>query len=151
MPAAAAKSDQPMRASDSDAATVPSQEEIANLNLLGRIVWLLSLSPPHKHLFLADLEWRVRPPLLLKQCRLVQRRGRPFAFVSWALVTPDIAERLRKSPGERLRPDEWRSGAQPIFVDVVAPFGGAQEIAQDVAGTVFGKAMGNAAEGTPKT
>jgi cytolysin-activating lysine-acyltransferase len=115
---------------DGQAAPAPdpaalAQAEAANLTLLGQATWLMSLSSPHKHLFLSDLEWRTRPPLLLRQCRLVQRDGRPFAYVTWAYVTDEIIARLRTQPG-RLQPNEWRSGKKVVIVDVVAPFGGAE-------------------------
>lgn len=101
-----------------------AQAETANLTLLGQATWLMSLSSAHKHFFLADLEWRIRPPLLLRQCRLFQRDGRPFAFVTWAYVTDEVIARLKTAPG-RLQPAEWRCGRKPVVVDVIAPFGGA--------------------------
>lgn len=121
---------------DKAQATVVSAEESANLSALGRIVWLMSLSPQHKHLFLADLEWRVKPPLLLKQCRLVQRGGRPLAFVSWALISEEVMKRLQETPGQRLRPDEWRCGNNLVVIDAVAPFGNAKQTVEEVMRTV---------------
>ena len=37
---------------------------------LGQIVWLLSQSPVHKHLKIADLEWSIMPAVLTEQFRL---------------------------------------------------------------------------------
>lgn len=102
-----------------------------NYELLGQIVSLCSLSLQHKHLFLADLDWRLSPPLILGQCRLLRRKGRPFAFVSWAFVTKEVAKRLEGLPG-RIQPDEWNCGSQLAFIDVVAPFGEADICMQEV-------------------
>ena len=97
---------------------------IGNYELLGQVVSLLALSPQHRHLFLIDLEWRLGPPTMRGQCRLFRRQGKPFAFVSWAFVTEEIAGRLQAMPG-RVRPDEWNCGKQLMLIDIVAPFGGA--------------------------
>lgn len=107
-----------------------AQMEAENLNLLGQVAWLMSLSPQHKHLFLADLDWRVRPAILLRQCRLFKKQNRPFAFVTWAYVTDEIVGRLQAEPG-RLRPGDWRSGKRVAVVDVIAPFGGAEECVRE--------------------
>lgn len=71
-------------------------------------------------MFLADLEWRIRPAIVLRQCRLFHKDGRAFAFVSWAYVSDDVAGRLQTMPG-RLAPQERRSGSKFMLVDVAAP------------------------------
>lgn len=101
------------------------------MKLLGKVTWLLSLSPQHRYMFLADLDWRIRPAIVLRQCRLFHKDNRAVAFVSWAYVSDEVAGRLQLMPG-RLQPQEWRSGNKFMLVDVVAPFGGAEQIVQEV-------------------
>ncbi len=105
--------------------------EEASIKLLGQVTWLLSLSPAHKHMFMADLEWRIRPAVALRQCRLFLDKGRPMGFVTWAYVSEEVAGRLQAMPN-RLQPPEWRSGKRLMIMDVVAPFGGGADLAQEV-------------------
>jgi len=118
----------------------------------GEVTWLMGRSPKHRHLFIADLEWLLAPPLALKQVRIFrknkqadqnvasataqQSEGTPVAFVSWAFVSDEADARL-KSGVIRLRPAEWRSGPHPWIIDVVAPFGGADEAVAAVIRDVF--------------
>jgi cytolysin-activating lysine-acyltransferase len=97
----------------------------------------MSRSPNHKFAFLADLEWLVMPPLVLGQARLYRNeKNDPIAYVSWALVSDEVNERL-KSGIARIQPPEWRCGPHPWVIDVVAPFGGAKEALETVQKTVF--------------
>lgn len=99
--------------------------------LVGQITGLLLQSPVHRHLFVSELEWRVIPPLNLGQCRLFKNKGVPFAFVTWAFVSDDVAGRLQAAPG-RLQPHEWKCGPRQLIIDVVAPFGGAEACVREV-------------------
>ncbi|MDO8608523.1 MAG: toxin-activating lysine-acyltransferase [Phaeospirillum sp.] len=100
------------------------------------VVALMAASPPHKYLFLTDLEWLVMPPLMLGQCSLVRREGRPFAFVSWAFLGSEAAARMTQ-PQLRLRPADWKSGDEAWIIDVVAPFGGAEVALKEVKARTF--------------
>ncbi|MDP6951136.1 MAG: toxin-activating lysine-acyltransferase [Alphaproteobacteria bacterium] len=105
-------------------------------------VRLMGKSEAHRHLFLADLDWRVLPAIAHKQFRLFHKDGKPVAFASWAMVSDAVAERLGLAgadagddgaaasprPPIRLKPEEWRSGERRVIVDVVAPFGGAEAV-----------------------
>lgn len=88
-------------------------------------------SPAHKHLFLTDLEWLVIPPLLLRQFRVFRRGGKPFAYASWAFVSREVEERLKSGPA-KLRPGEWKSGDQALIVDLLAPFGGGEQVVEKI-------------------
>ena len=95
--------------------------------MLGEAVWLMSHSAAHKHLFIADLEWLVLPPIMVKQFRILKAGDRPFAFASWALLNEEAEKRLLAGQ-PRLRPGDWRSGDRLWLIDVVAPFGGADGV-----------------------
>lgn len=107
----------------SSAAAAP---DAANINVLSSAIGLMIASPRHRHLFLADLEWVLLPPLALKQFRLFTKDGRPVAFATWAFVSEEVAARLEAGAG-KLKPSEWKSGDKCWIVELVAPFGGKEE------------------------
>ncbi len=88
--------------------------------VFGQVVSIMMQSPQHRHLLLSDLEWRAIPAIALQQYRLVQRNGAPAGFVSWALVSEEVEQRLQESEF-RLKPQDWKSGERVWIVDVVAP------------------------------
>lgn len=120
------------------AGMVRSQASAAanRIPLLGPVAWLLMQQPATRHLLLSDLEWRVMPPLLLEQSRIYTRDDLPLAFVSWARLSEEVAQRYRRVP-HRLSPADWRSGDRLWLVDVVAPFGGVAELMEDLRLKVF--------------
>jgi cytolysin-activating lysine-acyltransferase len=104
--------------------------------VLGEIVWLMSQSPLHKQFFIADLEWFVMTPLLLQQFRLFYAKDRPMGVAFWGFVSEEVEERL-KTGTSRLRPQDWKSGDRLWVVEVVAPFGGVEEMVKDLKAKVF--------------
>jgi cytolysin-activating lysine-acyltransferase len=104
--------------------------------MLGEITWLLTQSPMHRQLFLGDLEWFVMPPLLMEQYRIFYGPDRPAGVALHARVGAETDARLRQG-GVKLRPDEWKSGDIPWLIELVAPFGGQQEMMADLAANVF--------------
>jgi len=104
--------------------------------VLGEVTWLLTQSPVHKQLFIGDLEWFVMPAILLEQFRVFAGPNHPAAFVLWARVSEETEERLEQG-AHKLRPDEWKNGDRPWIIEVVAPFGGLDEIMADMATNVF--------------
>jgi cytolysin-activating lysine-acyltransferase len=104
--------------------------------VLGEIVWLMSQSPLHKQFFISDLEWLVMTPVLLKQFRLFYGADKPVGVAFWATVSAEVEERLAAGT-TRLRPQDWKSGDQLWVVEVIAPFGGAEEMVRDLKAKVF--------------
>ena len=104
--------------------------------VLGEITWLLTQSPIHKQLFIGDLEWFVMPAILLEQFRIFSGPQHPVAFALWARVSEDTEQRLQAG-GYKLRPDEWRGGDRPWLIEIVAPFGGQDEILADISNSIF--------------
>lgn len=109
---------------------------LRKLPLLGPIAWLMMQQGATRNLLLADLEWRIMPALVLDQARLHMRDESPLAFVTWAKLSPEAAERYRCAP-HRLTPADWKSGDQVWIVDLVAPFGGAREVIDDLKEKLF--------------
>ena len=72
----------------------PAKGQPSPTAALGEIVSLLVQSPAHRHLFLADLEWLVVPPVMLRQFALFRQGARPIAYASWAFVNDAVERRL---------------------------------------------------------
>lgn len=104
--------------------------------VLGEIVWLMSQSPLHKQFFISDLEWFVMTPVLLQQFRLFYAKDRPMGVVLWAYVNDEVEARLKEGV-TKLRPQDWKSGDKLWAVEVIAPFGGAEEMIKDLKAKVF--------------
>ncbi len=108
-----------------------ARQALALLPVLGHVTWLMLQQGPTRNTLLGDLEWRVLPPLMLKQARLHMRDEAPLAYVSWALLSADAATRYRAAP-HRLAAADWTSGDQVWLVDLFTPFGGAQELLKEL-------------------
>lgn len=105
--------------------------------VLGEICWLMTQSQLHKMMFIADLEWMVMPPVLLEQFRIFYAPdGRPAGLALWGFVSKETEERLRQHKA-RLAPQEWRGGDNAWLIELIAPFGGQDEMLADLAGGVF--------------
>jgi cytolysin-activating lysine-acyltransferase len=104
--------------------------------LLGPLTWLMMQQSATKHTLISELDWRVMPPLMLEQTKLFMRDESPLAFVTWAKMSAASSDRYRKAP-HHLMFSDWSSGDQVWLIDVVAPFGGAQEIMKDLRERVF--------------
>lgn len=103
---------------------------------VGEAVTLMTQSPGHRYLFLGDLDWTVLPPLMLGQFRLFRAQGRVVGLVLWAQVSDEVDARLTAGVA-RLSPLDWKSGETLWVVDVVAPFGGAERMIDDLASTAL--------------
>ncbi|WP_417452081.1 toxin-activating lysine-acyltransferase [Kordiimonas sp.] len=80
----------------------------------GEMVWLLTQSPLHKQLRLADLEWLLMPPLMLGQARIFRAGAQAVGLALWAYLTPGEAEALGKEG--KLGPNGWRHGTNVMDV-----------------------------------
>ena len=79
--------------------------------VLGQIVRVLSVSPQHSKMSLADMRLRVVPPLRLGYCRVLRGDdGHPLAYAAWARVSDEVHARL-EAGNHHLRPDDWNSGS----------------------------------------
>ena len=108
-----------------------SAKVMRKIPLLGTVSWLMLAGPATRHTLLSDLEWRVMPALVLNQAKIYLREEVPVAYISWARLSPDVARRFR-CPPHRLAPADWKSGEELWLVDVLAPFGGIQEVMRDL-------------------
>ncbi|MBL8565785.1 MAG: toxin-activating lysine-acyltransferase [Hyphomicrobiaceae bacterium] len=84
----------------------------------------------------SDLEWFVMTPVLLQQFRLYYDQQKPIGVVLWARVDAETEARL-EGGATKLRPQDWRSGDRLWIVEVIAPFGGAEEMIRDLKSKVY--------------
>ena len=104
--------------------------------LFGEVVWLLTQSSRHQSFLLSDLEWMVMAPLMLKQFRIFYAPDRPIGVAFWAYVNEVVEERLITG-NARLAPADWKSGETLWLAEMVAPFGGRQEMIIDLKQAMF--------------
>lgn len=104
----------------------------------GAAAWLLSHDPVYRDASLRVLETAVGTALRLGQYKIYRKEGVPFAYASWAYLSPEIADRVI-SGGMGLRPSEWQSGNELWVVDLKAPFGGEEVVREDIQSRVFKK------------
>ena len=112
--------------------------------VLGEIVWIMVQSPRHKSLALSDLEWFVMPAIQLKQFSIFYRADRPVGVALWAQVDDAVAKRL-DGGDKRLAAAEWRCGPHRRIMEVMAPFGGEQEIRRQLEAAASGAAAATGA------
>lgn len=103
---------------------------------MGEIVWLLCQSQLRKQFFISDLEWFVMTPLLLQQFRLYYDQQKPIGVVLSARASDEVEAMLTVGTA-KLRPQDWKSGDTLWVVEVIAPFGGAEEMIRDLKAKVF--------------
>jgi cytolysin-activating lysine-acyltransferase len=112
-----------------------AKKELTKLPLLGPAMWLFARDARLRFTFIADLDWRLLPPLVLDQCRLYSKADMPWAFTTWAFVSDAVDQRLR-STAPLIAPHEWKSGDKPWLIDVVAPFGDVEAVANEAAAQI---------------
>jgi cytolysin-activating lysine-acyltransferase len=113
-----------------------AQKVLSKIPLLGPVTWLMMQQSASRHTLVSELEWRVLPPLMLDQAKLYLKDEAPIAFVSWARLSDAAAQRYKTSP-HQLTMTDWTSGDQIWLIDVLTPFGGAQDILKDLREKVF--------------
>lgn len=125
-------------ATQAPTAPVGAQQQAKTVShVLGEITWLLSQSPLHKNLFISDLEWMVMPAILHEQFRIYPGpNGQPGGLVLWGSVSDETEQRLVNQQ-VKLAPHEWKGGDNLWLIEMVAPFGGHEEILAEAAATIF--------------
>ena len=73
---------------------------------------------------------------MLQQFRLFYDKDKPIGVALWARVDDDVEQRLT-SGNARLRPQDWTSGSKVWVVEIIAPFGGHEEMLNDLKQQVF--------------
>jgi cytolysin-activating lysine-acyltransferase len=113
-----------------------ARKVLGKIPLLGPVTWLMLQQATGRQTLLGELEWRVMPALMLDQAKLYLKDEAPVAFVSWARLSEEVAQRYQTAP-HQLTMADWASGEQIWLIDVFTPFGGAREVLKDLREKVF--------------
>ena len=113
-----------------------TQRPLDKISAVGHAVWLMTQSPLHKHLFITDMEWLLLPPVAAGQFRLWRKDNLPLAFASWAFLNEETEQRMIAGQN-RLAPGAWKSGDRLWLMDLIAPFGGKEEVLKELKEQVF--------------
>lgn len=109
-----AKKAEPQKAAPTDAAPQLAGAPGTLGQAFGEMVWLLSQSPIHKNLKLADLEWLIMPAIVLNQARVFKVGTQAVGLALWAYLTLDEVAEMNKAG--RLKPEGWRHGTDIMQV-----------------------------------
>ncbi|MCU0763038.1 MAG: toxin-activating lysine-acyltransferase [Hydrogenophaga sp.] len=110
-----------------DFAKDQAHQMFQKLPMLGPVTWLMMQQPHTRHTLVSELEWRVVPAMMLDQAKLYMRGDAPLAYVSWARMSKEVAQRYRQPP-HQLSFSDWNSGDEVWLIDMVAPFGGIPKV-----------------------
>lgn len=108
-----------------------SLKVLKRLPAMGPVIMLYMQSSHRRFQFISDLEWLLLPPLVGGQCKLYMKKEYPISFISWAFLDEDAEKRLFHNGG-KLRPEDWKSGKNLWIIDIVAPFGGVENMLKDI-------------------
>lgn len=97
---------------------VPTSEEFSTM--FGQTAWLMSLSKEHGQRSVAELAEIIAAPLMFKQLRVFTKGKQPLAAITWAYVTPDLAEKIRLGH-HKMSLEDWRCGTEKVVVDCISP------------------------------
>jgi cytolysin-activating lysine-acyltransferase len=98
---------------------------------LGAAVRVLGGSRRHLGYTVADLSVYVATPILLGQFMLFHKGAMPVAFVAWAKLSESVAAGYASGTRE-LTADDWQSGDQLWFIELVAPFGHGAQVLREL-------------------
>jgi cytolysin-activating lysine-acyltransferase len=101
------------------------------LPAIGPVIMLYMQSSHRRFQFIGDLEWLLLPPLVSGQCKLYMKKEYPISFISWAFLDDATENRLFQNGG-KLRPEDWKCGDRLWIIDIVAPFGGVENMLRDI-------------------
>ncbi len=106
-------------------------------SVVGDTCILLSQSGLHRYsFFLGDIEWMILPPVMNGQFKLFHSDNKPVALALWAYVSDDVEKRLENGLG-RMSVKDWNSGDNLWLIDIIAPYGKAEQLIEDLIKTVF--------------
>lgn len=89
--------------------------------VVGEVALLMAEGGFHRYRHIQDLGATVYPAAALRQCKFMRTgQGVTVGYVSWALVSDEVLERMRKG-AYRLRMEDWQGGENAVVVDVAGP------------------------------
>lgn len=110
---------------------IQSLKVLKRLPAMGPVIMLYMQSSHRRYQFISDLEWLLLPPLIAGQCKLYMKKEYPISFISWAFLDESTEKKMLQNGG-KLRPEDWKSGDRLWIIDIVAPFGGVENMLKDI-------------------
>lgn len=96
---------------------------------LGLVAGLMYQTPSYCSYPVACLKAWIEPVINHRQIWFAfDSQGRAVAYFTWAWLAPDVAHRLEHDPNVLLHYSEWNEGEQLWIMDLVAPYGHAQDV-----------------------
>ncbi|XKM14503.1 toxin-activating lysine-acyltransferase [Orbaceae bacterium ac157xtp] len=90
----------------------------------GSATWLWLNSKYHRGVPLYTLSTLLLPAIKRQQFVLGFKDGNPVSYISWAQMSPEVeAKYLQNGQSLCLNDDDWQSGDQLWFIDIISPFG----------------------------
>jgi len=109
--------------------------------VLGRVIWLLTQSLPHRRWEIGTIDDLILEPIRQKQFKLYVKEHVPQAFVTWAMMSGESEEHFLETLSP-LRKKDWTSGDNLWVMDIIAPFGGHEAVIHDLFDTIFAERKG---------
>lgn len=103
----------------------PQLEDVAlsEAEVLGASVWLWMHSLNHRDAPLHVLPVVLLPIIKRQQYVLIEEKGRPIFFLSWAWMSEEAERRYLTQETVVLPEEDWCNGDRMWFRDFIAPFG----------------------------
>ncbi len=93
----------------------------------GAMCFLIGISPSENHVQLRHVMLKLEPALRLNQYKIFRSKGFPRAFVTWAGLSPEVELEFAIEQ-KMIAPETWNGGEEIWIIDLVAPFGHADQI-----------------------
>ncbi|WP_155410558.1 toxin-activating lysine-acyltransferase [Yersinia kristensenii] len=100
--------------------------------IMGGVMLLTQRSPLHRAYFVSEWFQQIYPAIILNQFRYYEdEQGNPLAFCNWAFLSEKNMNEILS--GERdIRKEDWQSGSNMFFPEMIAPYGHAKMMATDL-------------------
>lgn len=117
----------------------PQLEDVAlsEAEVLGASVWLWMHSLNHRDAPLHVLPVVLLPIIKRQQYVLIEEKGRPIFFLSWAWMSEEAERRYLTQETVVLPEEDWCNGDRMWFRDFIAPFGRAEALFRLVREEIF--------------
>jgi len=103
------------------------------LDPLEATLHLMLNSDTHKKKTMRQFANTAMPPIIHNQFLLwISDDGLPIGYVSWARLTPSIAEEYTANGIRNMKFDEWTGGEQFWFINFICPYGGALSMVRSI-------------------
>ena len=93
-------------------------------HIFGELVWLMTQSPRHSGLPIAELAWMLMPAIANRQFHLFHEGDRPVGAAIWAMLDETNEQKLIDGTFHPPQADagDWISGDRCWLIDLIAPF-----------------------------